>query len=88
MSNTKIANLTTIGGVSLALVIANLLSLHKRHKPFTLNFQSSGKDNIKVNKPFACSVTIDVTPCKYKKSKKSDKILIEQKNIYRKDFLL
>ena len=35
-----------------------------------------------------CRVTIDVTPCKYKKSKKSDKILIEQKNIYRKDFLL
>ena len=36
----------------------------------------------------ACRVTIDVTPCKYKKSKKSNKILIEQKNIYRKDFLL
>lgn len=34
-----------------------------------------------------CRVTIDVTPLIYKKSKKSDKILIEQK-IYRKDFLL
>ena len=40
------------------------------------------------NKKRNCRVTIDVTPCKYKKSKKSDKILIEQKNIYRKDFLL
>lgn len=35
-----------------------------------------------------CSVTIDVTPRLYEKSKKSDKILIEKKNIYRKDFLL
>ena len=37
---------------------------------------------------FFCRVTIDVTPLIYQKSKKSDKILIETKFIYRKDFLL
>ena len=33
-----------------------------------------------------CRVTIDVTPCKYQKSKKSDKILIEQKKFIERTF--